>query len=269
MRCPERTSSTSNAAAARVFSRVGFTLLEILIAIVLLAAVVTTSIMLLASSRGVEQTVRRQIARSEQVQLAFEQIDRALTTCLPPGEYYAEGLSASTPEDEAETSSDDPEQLPAVELTTVSAAGIGRFGGQLRRFTFRFTEPAAEGEAGPLVMTVSQVGEDFSATDEGGAADATAAPTSETVTLVEGLAAVRLRFFDGTQWALGGYSSTGQGGLPTQVRVELWFVAPPLDEEDTSAAPPPPGTMYARTFRLPAAALAAPAATEGGGRVIR
>jgi prepilin-type N-terminal cleavage/methylation domain-containing protein len=259
MYSPEATSSVS--------SPRGYTLLEVLLAVVLLAAVVTSSMMLLSSSRAVEQTVQRQIARSEQVQLAFDQIERALTTCLPPGGDYAEGLAASIPEEEAAPA--DSEEAPAVQLTTVSAAGIGRFGGQLRRFTFQFAVPP-EGETGRLMMTVSPVGEDLSTAAEDGSAEAPAAATSETVALVDGLAAVRLRFFDGTQWAMGGYSSSGQGGLPQGVRVELWFTAPPPEGEETSTPAPPPGTMYARTFRVPAAAgAAAPAATEGGGRVIR
>ncbi len=186
--------------------RTGFTLIEILIATLLMAAVVTGALLFLASSHAVEETVRRQISRNEQVQVAFEQFERALTTCLPPAGEYAEGLSA--------TSADlDNEQESGTRMAMVSAAGLGRYNGRLRRITFRF----AAGDEGPgrLVMNVATVG--------GVGGDASG---DQAVRLVDGLADVRFKFFDGAEWVSGVWDSAGRGGLPRLGRGELWCAVP-------------------------------------------
>ena len=223
--------------------RTGFTLIEILIATLLMAAVVTGALLFLASSHAVEETVRRQISRNEQVQVAFEQFERALTTCLPPAGEYAEGLSAASADL-------DNEQESGTQMAMVSAVGLGRYNGRLRRITFRF----AAGDEGPgrLVMNVASIGGDASG--------------DQAVRLVDGLADVRFKFFDGTEWVSGVWDSAGRGGLPQLVRVELWYAVPPDAEDEEPPVDLPAGSVYTRTFRPPAAAAGV---EEGGGRVIR
>ena len=229
--------------------RAGFTLIEILIATLLMAAVVTGALLFLASSHAVEETVRRQISRNEQVQVAFEQFERALTTCLPPAGEYAEGLSATSADLEAEVAADD-EQESGTRMAMVSAAGLGRYNGRLRRIMFRF----AAGDEGPgrLVMNVASIGKDASG--------------DQAVRLVDGLADVRFKFFDGAEWVSGVWDSAGRGGLPQLVRVELWYAVPPDAEDEEPPVDLPAGSVYTRTFRPLAAAAGV---EEGGGRVIR
>ena len=221
--------------------RTGFTLIEILIATLLMAAVVTGALLFLASSHAVEEAVRRQISRNEQVQVAFEQFERALTTCLPPAGEYAEGLSAASADL-------DNEQESGTQMAMVSAVGLGRYNGQLRRITFRF----AAGDEGPgrLVMNVASIGKDASG--------------DQAVRLVDGLADVRFKFFDGAEWVSGVWDSAGRGGLPQLVRVELWYAVPPDAEDEEPPVDLPAGSVYIRTFRPPTAG-----GVKGGEHVTR
>jgi type II secretory pathway pseudopilin PulG len=241
----------------------GFTLLEILLASLLLAAVVAVALLVLSVSRAVEGRVRVHIERNEQVQLAFAQMSRALSACLPPGGEYAEGLSATAPE-EAEAAAED---APAgASLTVVSAAGVGPLGGRLRRFTFRFTGAGEEGP-GRLVMTVAPVGEDPGAAGDEGDEEQTdqEASAAQSVPLVDGLYDCRFELFDGADWSEEGWDSAGRGGLPALVRVRLWFVRPP--EAGQEDLPLPEGVTYSRIFRVVAADPAG--GTEEGVRVRR
>ena len=255
-------------------SSAGFTLLEVLVATLLLAGVVTSALMFISAGEAVEDSVRRQISRNEQAQLAFEQFDRAFATCLPPGGEYAAGLSATAPEAEAETGTTADAEPPATQMSMVSAAGLGRRSGRLVRFTFRFAV-GEEGATGRLVMNVAPVGEDLSDADETREAgsdeqEPDRAPAgAQSAPLVDGLTDVRFKFFDGLEWVADVWDSACRGGLPQLVRVELWFTTPPEAEEEAAPVALPPGAVFARTFRLPAAAPLEAEAAEGGGRVIR
>jgi hypothetical protein len=248
-------------------ARAGFTLLEAVIGSVLLAAVVVTTFLFVSSSRSFERVVRERIERNEGVRLAFEQIERALVSCLPAGGVYAEGLTATGGLEGAAGA--DEEEAPGGSMSVVSAAGIGRLGGELRRVTFRFvppageefdTEPGAGPPSGRLMMSVSAVGRAPS-TDEGLDVPPEDAAAGETAELLGGLADVRFAFFDGTEWVPDVWDA---GGLPLLVRVELWFHMPPEGE----AEPIPAGAVVSRTFRV-IAANAGDGGGEGGGRVLR
>jgi general secretion pathway protein J len=180
----------------------GFTLIEILVAISILAIVLSSVYGIFTSVSGARERLDADSADYHRARVVFDRLGRELR-----GAYF----QSSNPDLVFAGGADSPSVLE-FELTTTAVTPISQTGSGIANVRYLLTEDAEEGREGLVLMRRERpVHEPASPND-----------TSDMMRLVPGVEAMSLRFFHDGRWQTRWDGATS--GLPELVEISLQFL---------------------------------------------